>query len=296
MKKLLIFGLMLMAGSTTLAVTLTENRGGVIYADLESFAKDIGASLSQSSGNVWRLYRSPTQDLLVTIGQTTISFGGNSYGLPSPAGLGVTDKPILPLDTLRGLFQMNVTIKDTGTFDKVEEVTATPVRKSSDRFVDWQGIPTSGSKFAYTTAKVPFSDTSLSVMCFKNEFYISIKSSKNIFGPNDISNRPNLNIGYAFSNGYGYNTRWFVSGGGTRLSFQVANYETVNDKLLSSVDQLILYAKNLLEFMDLKTSFINSLKESNYVQFSFSSPSGTTSFQFPTVGFADALKYINCGD
>jgi len=287
---------MLMAGSSAFSITLTENRGGVIYADLESFAKDIGASLSQSGGNAWRLYRSPTQDLLVTIGQTTVSFGGNSYGLPSPAGLGVAGKPILPLDTLRGLFQMNVTTKGTGTFDKVEAVTAEPVRRSADRFVDWQGLTASGSKFVYTTANAPLSDIRLFILCYKNELDISIKSSKNIFGANDIPNRPNLTVGYRFSNDYAYNTKWYASESGTRITFQVANYETVNEKVLSAVDQLILYGQNLTEFIQLRDAFINNLQQSKFVQFSIPLPSGVTVLQFPTLGFADAVKYLNCGD
>jgi|GEM_PF-4321576 len=94
--------------STSYAVTTVEVKDGIRYAELESFAKDIGARFQDNSNATYKVYLSDKKDLFTALNSKIVSFGGLQYALPFPTILSRNGKPALPLDNLESLFEVKV--------------------------------------------------------------------------------------------------------------------------------------------------------------------------------------------
>jgi|GEM_PF-3825819 len=116
MKKLLMVGLVMMVGSTALAVVDTYSINGITYAELKSFAAEIGAGYSARVGSTQYWDLSYKGKILSLVADSAIAeYDGKKYQLPGTVTAS-GDSGYAPLDTLRGLFQVNVkTQAATGT-------------------------------------------------------------------------------------------------------------------------------------------------------------------------------------
>lgn len=101
--------LLALALSSIQAAPATQTREGIVYADLEGFARDIGANYSSPLTGVYRIYKTPAQDLLLTTGSSEVNFGTVRYRFQGAAFLD-GGKAYASWDDLRSLFQIVVQI------------------------------------------------------------------------------------------------------------------------------------------------------------------------------------------
>jgi len=212
MKKLLAVGLVMSLGSSAQAVTLTENLGGILYADIESFAADIGANFSGSPANGWHIYKSATQDLLVRLEQSVVSFGGNQYKLSTPMIQNKAGRPALPLDTLKAVFAVNVETETTGS-SQVAPVAAQPAPSSVQTFGGWTERKGSGPPIVMATNANPSSPVELRASCLDDYLAVYLYSNEPLFLSKETL--PSLPMTYALDAGGVFTSKWRALSSGT---------------------------------------------------------------------------------
>ncbi len=109
-----LYALLLLTLGSAQAVTQTISVGGIIYADLESFARDIGAGISRGSSSplAWRL-ATQGKDMVLVQDSNLVQFNGQRYQMGGKILL-EGGKGYAPLDSLRALFQVTVATSGTG--------------------------------------------------------------------------------------------------------------------------------------------------------------------------------------
>ena len=107
MKRLFLTTLLLNL-SCAQAITQTISKDGIIYADLESFARDISAGMALNNANpiAWRL-ATTGKDMVLVQDSNLAQFNGKRYQMAGKVLL-EGGKGYAPLDSLRALFQVNV--------------------------------------------------------------------------------------------------------------------------------------------------------------------------------------------
>jgi len=134
--------LLLLTLGSAQAVTQTISVGGVVYADLESFARDIGAGIATGSSAplVWRL-AAKGKDMVLVQDSNLAQLNGQRYQMAAKTLL-EGGKGYAPLDSLRALFQVNVATTGTGlgkigTASSGSTTTPTPTDSSAST----EGVP-----------------------------------------------------------------------------------------------------------------------------------------------------------
>ncbi len=107
--------LILLSLGSAQAITQTISREGVVYADLESFARDIGAGMATGSSTplVWRL-AAKGKDMVLVQDSNLAQLNGQRYQMAGKTLL-EGGKGYAPLDSLRALFQVNVATQSAGS-------------------------------------------------------------------------------------------------------------------------------------------------------------------------------------
>ena len=106
--------LILLSLGSAQAITQTISRDGIIYADLESFARDIGAGIATGSSTplVWRL-AAKGKDMVLVQDSNLAQLNGQRYQMAGKTLL-EGGKGYAPLDSLRALFGVNVATRSVG--------------------------------------------------------------------------------------------------------------------------------------------------------------------------------------
>ena len=97
------------------AITQTISREGVVYADLETFARDISAGMAVGSASpkVWRL-AAVGKDMVLVQDSNLAQLNGQRYQMAGKTLL-ENGKGYAPLDSLRALFGVNVATQNAGS-------------------------------------------------------------------------------------------------------------------------------------------------------------------------------------
>ena len=137
--------LFLLALGSAQAVTQTISKDGVVYADLESFARDISAgfAVGNAKPSVWRLV-TRGKDVVLIEDSNLAQMNGQRYQMAGKTRL-EGGKGYAPLDSLRALFGVNVATQNAASGPSRSSGSSTAQSGSSASETESSSEPSEGA-------------------------------------------------------------------------------------------------------------------------------------------------------